>query len=247
MYRPLSSDVKSSKCYCCCKPSKSDLNELDMALNELGMLSCVTPSRSEYLQEMKHRNNQCTSYSLMENTNLSSGSRGYKIIQIDTKFVTGVSSDNPSYLPRRKHSSPNLNGKNLNVSGAGCSEAISSNWRFNYRNQAGSFEEEARQSRLSRIKLARQRRFRKPYNVPGRLYHSMQESDIPKDEVSPRHISKSNSNSPNKLLSGPLVRSKSLDNLDLTRLKLTEFCQESVDDRQDIDQVSLDLTNLQVS
>ncbi|ESO85985.1 hypothetical protein LOTGIDRAFT_235581 [Lottia gigantea] len=230
----------SRSCYCC-RPFASELNELDMALNELGMLSCVTNSREEYVQELKHSHSQ--SYLTDKNESCVLKQNGLKIIQIDTDFVTGVTMDKP----RRKYSlQPAVTNGHLSYNDF---EPVSSHWRNSYRNQLNSFEEEARNSRLMRIRNSRLRRFRKPYNVPGRLYHSMQEPDIPLDfdNSSPKHISKSNSNSPNKITTGTLTRSKSLDNLDLARLKLTELCPDSVEDKQSIDQVSFDFNNLQVS
>ncbi|XP_071109595.1 uncharacterized protein [Haliotis cracherodii] len=224
-----------NSCYCCCQTS-SNMMDIDSALNELGMLSSVTESRRQFLRERSRTKSEGSVHVSRSSPNLANG---FQILQIDTNYVTGFSAVSPV---ASSPASGSLIQRQENQ------ERI----RFNsgYRDVEDSLEVEARNNRLSRIKLARARRFRKPYNVPGRLYHSMQESDFSLEEGSESRHSKSNATSPTKPNAGTcLTRSRSLDNLESARLKLAELFESepSPEEKQALEQVSREMENLQVN
>ena len=122
-------------------------------------------------------------------------------------------------------------------------------------------------SRMSRFRLDRTRRLRQPYSIPFRMCQSMSEdstsslNDFLSDTGS--KVSKSTTASPIKPDMeagaaggttsgiGSLVRSHSIDNLELARLRLTDvFNAKSTDSiapqSADVEQVSTDLKNLQM-
>ena len=126
-------------------------------------------------------------------------------------------------------------------------------------------EEKSRQRRLARVRLVRSRRLRQPYSVPFRMCQSMNEdstatlNDFLRD-VGSLQVSKSTTASPVKQdletgtcgVSGvgALVRSRSIDNLELAKLRLTDVLDDkqssSTQEAVELEQVASDLKNLQV-
>ena len=236
--------INQSGCYCCRKPSTK--MDIDMALDELGMLSTITESRKQYLHE---RSRTRSEGSLVVKNKLNSATIGnsnaYHIVQIDRNFVTGfsdsmkvsdtklkseleldpplpvVNSDDVFVDPRRSSTSP---PEEVEV-------RIES--RRKYRCETVS-------SRNRRI-LARKRSLQ-PYEVPWRLTQSFQESDLLscRQEISE---SKSNSSSPVKSFSeDSLPRSRSLDNLDFSSFFISDSGEKS-----DMEAVSRCMKNLNMS
>ncbi|KAL3889916.1 hypothetical protein ACJMK2_002234 [Sinanodonta woodiana] len=229
-------------CYCCSRHSNK--MDIDSALNELGMLSTITESRKQYLQE---RNRTRSESSLTSKEKLAPLSPNrYQIIHIDKKYVTGISDfvnsnaqcstgpQNSFDIGRSLESSPPV------------ADFVSS-----YSKLPNLLESEIQRKLMSKIRHAKSRRFRKPYAVPWRLYHSFQESDLHKLRVSDTDtkLSKSNSTSPVKPMSDiSLPRSRSFDNLnlDLVKLKLTDMFDKN-SDKLEIDKMSQDMNHLHVS
>ncbi|XP_025091023.1 uncharacterized protein LOC112562169 isoform X2 [Pomacea canaliculata] len=119
------------------------------------------------------------------------------------------------------------------------------------------------QRRAARLRLERSRRLRRPYLIPFRMCQSMQDegatslADFWLTPSSPSaSTSKSNTTSPIKQdvegnMSGTnkLVRSHSIDNLELAKLKLSDTFNgqlELAKERQAVEQVATGLQNLQM-
>lgn len=126
-------------------------------------------------------------------------------------------------------------------------------------------EERSHQRRMARVRLDRSRRLRRPYLIPNRMCHSMMEnfsgslSDVylgPFQQILP--ASKSTNTSPTKqgsemnLVSPPpngtLIRSRSIDNLELAKLRLNDILDNKVElgDHQAMELVASGLRNLQM-
>lgn len=233
-------------CYCCPSslPATTHM-DVDAALNELGMLSAVTDSRKQYLDERKRSKSETKLSQYDTNVVIC---KKYRVLQIDPSYVTGFNTESGL-----KDDMTFKSGKSTECSSSTLSHnGLSSN--FQYRIQSDRLEVDARERRLSRIRMSRLRRFRKPYEVPWRLYHSFQESELSRDSSSPSPQSKSNSSSPVKFSDAPLVRSKSLDNLDFIKLRLSELFEKDtpsastmIAEKQEIETVSKELKKLQVT
>lgn len=219
--------------------------DIDTALNELGMLSSVTESRKQYLQE---KNRTHSEPSLKDASSMQRKSKVFQVIRIDPTYVRGFSFNSSPIYDNSGRSDETLGSE--------------SNFDFgsNYRNSENDFEKEARLKRLSRFRLGRMRRYRKPYEVPWRLYNSCHEMDMSFEGLSicnspSRQQSKSNSTTPVKSNAKPngttlLPRSRSLNNLDLAKLKLTDiFDSPSTSSvvKQDIENVSREMKNMHMT
>ncbi|KAK3589219.1 hypothetical protein CHS0354_020080 [Potamilus streckersoni] len=228
------------ECYCCSRPSNK--MDIDSALNELGMLSTITESRKQYLQE---RNRTRSESSLTSKEKLAPLSPNrYQIIHIDKKYVTGISDFGNSNT--RYSTSPQ---KSFDVSRNSESNPPVADYGSCYSNVPNLPESESQRKLMSKIRHGKARRFRKPYAVPWRLYHSFQESDLHKLSETDCMQSKSNSTSPVKPMSDiSLPRSRSFDNLnlDLVKLKLTDIFDKN-SDKLEIDKMSQDMNHLHVS
>ena len=235
--------INQSGCYCCRQTAAK--MDIDMALDELGMLSTITESRKQYLHE---RSRTRSEGSLTAKNKLNSatqgGSNAYQIVHIDRNFVTGfsdsmkvsdtklkpdvntpldsvINTDEVFVDPRKNNVSPPEEVESRVES------------RRKYRCENVS-------SRNRRI-LARKRSLQ-PYEVPWRLTQSFQESDLMSrgQEITE---SKSNSSSPVKSYSEEtLPRSRSLDNLDFSSFFISE-----TGERADIEAVSRCMKNLNMS
>lgn len=262
---------QESSCYCCARPSSAKEMDLDAALHELDMLSTPTESRRQFLAERNRSKSESGSSAVSRKVGVESSessANGYQIIQINPTFVTGFMSE--VEMPCKERVTPNSSSpKGASSYRGACSSGYTPcALGGSYRQDPDSLESEVRMHRLARIKLGRQRRFRKPYEVPWRLHHSLPLPEIqppisPRDHrppdpgelkieapSSPKTVnpSKSNNSSPVKISSLVIHRSKSLDDLDLAKLKITEFSQDQnfVSQRQEIDQMSQDLKDLQM-
>lgn len=234
--------INQSGCYCCRKTASR--MDIDMALDELGMLSTITESRKQYLHE---RSRTRSEGSLAVKNKVNSGSLGgssaYQIVQIDRNFVTGFSDSLKVSDTKIKSEVPALNTlinkdevfvdprKNDVSPPEEVEPRVESRRKYRCENI---------HSRNRRI-LARKRSLQ-PYEVPWRLTQSFQESDLLSrgQEISE---SKSNSSSPVKSFSEEtLPRSRSLNNLDFSSFFISESGEKS-----DMEAVSRCMKNLNMS
>lgn len=237
-----------SGCYCC-GVSPSVKMDIDAALDELGMLSTVTESRKQYVQERlrtrsesallkKHKVNAKT-HSLP----VSSASSSYQIVHLDTNYITGISdSPNPAELKLDKRHLSQLPNDEVFV-----------DYSKDFRTEPENIDTVVDDRRKMKLKFKREdisarnrrilarKRARQPYEVPWRLTQSFQESILSRqDDVIE---SKSNSSSPVKPVNPEsLTRSRSLDNIDFSAFFITEN-----QDKQDVDKVASGLKNLKFS
>ena len=159
----------SNSCYCCLRPSTPAVGmDIDAALMELGMLSSVTDSRQQYLAErsrprVRQVSEPSTSTSLEPDaasltsacmTPTNSPNKGtYQIVQLNPQFVTSLSSGINAIEMTRSASKDSID--------------------FGTRYSQESLDRESKSNRLSRNKVSRLRRFRKPYEVPWLQRHSI--------------------------------------------------------------------------
>ncbi|KAH9512634.1 hypothetical protein Btru_038997 [Bulinus truncatus] len=172
-------NVDFSQCMDDCSTAanmNSDSMDLDSALDELGMLSTVTNSRKQFLVEtrgltsFRKREQRLRSKSESSpNLTILGKPNGFRIIQLDTNYVTGVSDLTPAL------------DQGTNIGLDYTIPLKSQQMRLEYRNP-DVLEESVRRRRsiprMSRLRKDRYRRSRCPYKIPNRLYHSMQESDF---------------------------------------------------------------------
>ncbi|XP_041361516.1 uncharacterized protein LOC121377542 [Gigantopelta aegis] len=270
MNRPVASGT-TSVCYCCCSETQanapSNSMDVDAALHELGMLSTVTDSRHQFLKERNRTVSENSAVSLKPQN-------GYHIVQIDKHYVTGVSVKRSVTV----HKSPSESALHNDTANVGvidglfthtpapdsppflsrfpehgnCTGNESRGKQLLYKaKQVSPLELQASANRLARVKLSRAYRHQRPYSLSGRLYHSMHEGDFHVDEQSDRNQSKSNVSSPVKGVDDTqlLPRSRSLDNLDMAKLKLTDLFDSEINgsESQSMEDVSRDLEKLQVN
>ncbi|CAH1773166.1 unnamed protein product [Owenia fusiformis] len=248
---------------------------LDSALNELGMLSSVTESRKQYLSERNRNHNrskseQGTSSSQLPDTgdnamsstgseSSNSLSKGYQIVKINPQYVTSLNSGN----------------RPMKIEQIGSKKDPGHSICHGRKFMPDSLESEARGSRLTRVKFSRIKRFKKPYDVPWRFsfdYANLTSPDMGEGlnsssptstnarespslssiHASPTKFavrSTSNSNTPEKKQNGrdrgSLVRSRSLDDLDLSKLNLMDK-QYNVQESKEIEKMSQNFLNLHV-
>ncbi|KAH3709556.1 uncharacterized protein LOC127858601 [Dreissena polymorpha] len=242
-----------SQCYCCERVTPS-LMDIDAALNELGMLSSVTDSRRQYLQERGRTRSESailTKHSSRPKAHslpVSSSMSNYHILHIDTKYVTGFSDT------QTRVNSSNEAGSSHEPDQRNDEVFVDHSKEYrNPREDIDSSIENNRRTRMMRMKhrqtdfSARSRRMlarkraQQPYEVPWRLTQSFQEGLLLKPN-DPQE-SKSNSSSPVKPINPEsLPRSRSLDNLDFSSF----FISGSLE-RPDIDNVASGIKNLNVS
>lgn len=304
-------------CYCCPKPSPSDVNQsamdLDSALSELGMLSTVTDSRKQYLREQELRFRQSSLCPRNRNhsepsitgagTPANSPTKGmYRIIHLNSQFVTSLSTGLATFTqPSTSASSSSLSSSPSLPTSSLLRKPIMKNSTacecldFGEKYRQEELEQDSRAHRLSRLKLSRMKRFRKPYELPWRqslekTYGTVTSTYCPMTMSSPYtsvnstyshmscslsqsqyssvgtsffemvpdkshadpKISSSNCSTPEKTQHGNsqqacVTRSKSLDDLDVTKLQLAE-CenQNFIVQRKEIDTVSQHLQDLHV-
>ena len=243
--------------------------DVDAALYELGMLSTVTDSRHQYLRERNR--------TISENSAISPKPRtctnGYHIVQIDKHYVAGLSLNQLTTVHKSPsestlHNDSIIDGlfsqRSLSNSPPFLSQlpeqgsstgvvVVDSRAKQLKAKQSSPLELQSSANRLARVKLSRAYRHRRPYSLSGRLYHSMHESDFHSEELSDRNQSKSNVSSPVKggdEATQLLPRSRSLDNLDMAKLKLTDLLDSgeiSSSESQSMEDVSRDLEKLNVN
>ncbi|KAL8591496.1 hypothetical protein ACOMHN_000511 [Nucella lapillus] len=202
----------------------------------------------------------------------------YHMVQRNSAFVSDISATRP---PLQHPSSQLPAHWVLPDSGVGSyseqssSKSSSPSSMGSYRD-SDVLEERSRQRRLSRLRLDRCRRLRQPYSIPFRMCQSMSEestaslNDFLTDSGSSNRVSKSTTVSPIKAelsssdvsrvaaaaVAGAssvctLVRSRSIDNLELAKLRLSDNSEARQTDGgcfplvgQDVEQVASDLKNL---
>ncbi|XP_005095992.1 uncharacterized protein LOC101855482 [Aplysia californica] len=165
-----------------CSSEGGDM-DLDSALDELGMLSTITNSRKQYLLEtrsqasIKKREQRLRTKS-ESSPNLSNLGRpnGYCILQVDTTYVTGMSSTpSPAGLVSSVHNSTDGMPIKSHPFRADC-------WRDpEVLENSAAARRRRSVPRMSRMRKDRYRRSRCPYKIPNRLCSSMQESDFGPD------------------------------------------------------------------
>lgn len=223
--------------------------DIDAALDELGMLSSVTESRRQYLQERMRTRSESALITKKQVHGKSrslptSSSSGYHIVHFDTKYITGFSDTTETgdkQCSSPKHHTLSLDNEAL-VDQSNKFSSDSENLESlaeQKRTLAVKYKRENVSARNRRI-LAR-KRAKQPYEVPWRLTQSFQESLLLRDDDIPE--SKSTSSSPVKPVNPEsLTRSRSLDNIDFSKF----FISDS-QGRQEVDRVVSELKNLNVS
>lgn len=281
-----------SGCYCCRRPQHK--MDVDAALNELGMLSTVTDSRRQYLQERARRSRnrtqseQGTSYTsghlrLAETT--GSPSKAFQIVTLNPQYVTSLSSASETHCNSDIYSKTSnesyastvdgsFNLKTLPMKDPELIKTMSS-LHLGTKYKDDNLEFESRRSRLTRVKLERVRRFKRPYDIPWKYAMEtryaigvQQQEDIvncnyysPEQLENTVHLANtaptsnlkrcsSNSNTPEKLKQEELTslnRSRSMDDLDPLKFKSAEAENHNyVLQKREIDRMSQHLKNLQV-
>ena len=279
-------------CYCCPKPSTSNANQsamdLDSALNELGMLSSVTDSHKQYEREKERQFARtilgARSRNLSEpsftgaGTPSNSPTKGvYQVVQFNSQFITSLSSGLQACT---RPSISNASPSNLQKPAA-LNSSVCERLDFGERYRQEELEQDAKANRLSRLKMSRVKRFRKPYELPWRQALEKSCNSSPSNSpnqhpeqystpvacvatpflgVTPEKnrpadkISTSNSSTPEKSCynsakqPASVIRSKSLDDLDLSKLRLAESeNQNFVLERKEIDNVSQHLRDMHVA
>ena len=189
---------------------------------------------------------------------------GYHMVQRNAAFVSDISATRPRSPLEHSISLPARWDSGVS-SYSDQSSSESSPASMGYYRDSDLLEDKCRQRRLARVRLVRSRRLRQPYSVPFRMCQSMNEdststlSDFLTDGRS-SPVSKSTTASPVKqdletgtgavLGVGTLVRSRSIDNLELAKLRLTDILDakpsSSTQEAVELEQVASDLKNLQV-
>lgn len=254
-------------CDFCAKLPETDGMDLDSALHELGMLSSITDSRKQFLQERKKSTSE-PSTSLPFNEPMprpfnepvmipfnepipNFQGRGFHILQVDPNYVTGFSADLPVTMTTSKSDS----SFDVNVSSKiPCSDETTP---VLDPKKKGCFcqndscclsdctpKPHRKMMRHSLLRKGRYKRYLKPYEVPWRLHNS-----LPEAEMHSQEHSRSNGSSPVKAPNGgPLTRSRSLNNLEAARARLADIFEEphfsNSADRQEIEKVSQRIENL---
>lgn len=227
--------------------------EIDAALNELGMLSTVPECRKQYLRD----HNRTKSESSTANPpHRSRSQEPFKILHIEPAYITGFSVERTVTPNSKIYGSSSLfralktSEKNLDLG--------------KYRTNVGDVESEAKNRRTTKSRLSRSQRFKKPYEVPWRLYHSFSGvSNVNIEQTMAENCqSKSNTSSPAKPSNEcrTLTRSRSLENLDISQLRISDLnlskffdndssnreSAEIIPRQSEIENVSQNLQNLQV-
>lgn len=190
---------------------------------------------------------------------------GYQLVQKNSAYVSDIVTSSPVPGPGLETPAFPSNWNSLDSGRGSCSESSPSELSPSvaaYRDN-DMLEERSRHRRTARVRWDRSRRLRQPYLIPLRMCQSMQEESLTSfcdllSEPGFNQGSKSTSASPVKQESQPgvgaatcgggLVRSRSIDNLELARLRLTSALEARSDqaDLQAVDQVAAGLKNLQM-
>lgn len=242
-------------------------SDLDSALNELGMLSGVTESRRQYLRESARRAaltrqrqrylSEPQQHSTATPSNSPVKPRGYKVVRLNEAFVTSLGSCSKP---------PSLS-----------SAAAPSFSEEKITNDQKSVVNQALQKGPGKQKLSRLKKFRKPYEVPWRhsietCYGLRDKFTFAQNGVSSRASSSSdsvtsqadflrpderargssNQSTPEKASrrrrqNVTVTRSRSLDDLDLSKLRLAEKERDYAKEKRDIESVSANLKNLNLA
>lgn len=215
-----------------------DLVHLNTALHELGMLSAITESRKQYLQE-KAATNRRLAMSRLKETNPVCLKKGFCVLHMNSNYVTDLSSVWKCGLRTGAVQTVRLPG---DVVRSPPSDAV-------VPGKDGECCHERGRSRSSRYRL----HFQKPYEVPwmNRLVrqewpsHLVSQGDLASKDASTLG-NRSNPGSPEKSSgdsSSGLVRSRSLDDIEAMNPAVSSLtCQKS-----EIETVSQRMESLHVN
>ena len=280
-------------CYCCVKAttqtSTMSSMDIDAALNELGMLSTVTESRRQFLHERsamhgvtpttpvrRQRDRQISEPSTVSATPSNSPQRGtYQILHINPQYVTSVTTIPGSLCypdGEDQGSGGCLDNNRLNIATEPMMSFPVPSFGAKYSQDV--LERDSHTSRLSRVKLARLKRFRRPYEVPWRQTPELcvqgyvnpgaqQDTHLAATVAlattpdrltrggSDHKLSNSNASTPEKPSAQrklSMQRSRSLDELDFAKIQLAEAENHNIVlQKREIDNMSRHLRNLQVT
>lgn len=194
-------------------------------------------------------------------SNSPSKGGGYQILQLNMNYVTELSTCTP-----KKDADPSALSMDLPTTSQGSDKTwfdLSQDY-----SKSDSFSKESKTGRLAKSKMSsRLRRFRKPYDIPWRhsiesyysdhsasppLSSTFSASELSLPEKAQKRVTyPSNSSTPEKTHpaahGASVPRSKSLDDLDLAKLKLAEAeSNSSVLEKHEIDRVSQHFNDLHV-
>ncbi|XP_054708085.1 uncharacterized protein LOC129217766 [Uloborus diversus] len=215
--------------------------ELDAALHELGMLSTITDSRLDYLRNKVKKRNR--------------SSKSLCVVQMNSDFVTEFSLSKSSAVPNGESESEEENNgtstpEDIRIQ-CPVLEMLPPTWKLDFNTRR-------------KIKRAMTRHYKfKPYDFPWRSKLEDSLRNIPaataaSEGASPPTVSrqdsgnKSNPSSPVKSqksltnLGCSIFRSRSLDDLDISKLDLKDDCCLEAS-RVEIDTVSQRIGKLHVS
>ncbi|XP_076456462.1 uncharacterized protein LOC143290822 [Babylonia areolata] len=174
----------------------------------------------------------------------------YHMVQRNSAFVSDISA---ARLPLQ-HPPQQLPAHWVLPDSGVCSYSEQSSSKSSSPSSMGSYrdsdvlEERSRQRRMSRFRLDRCRRLRQPYSIPFRMCQSMSEESTASlnDFLTDAESEVSKSTAPSV---GALVRSRSIDNLELAKLRLTDSSDARQTDSsllsgQEVEQVATELNNL---
>lgn len=258
-------EVQRSQCYCC-GTSLSQGLDLDAALNELGMLSTTTEGHRDFQRERHQRQRYISeppglSTSICPTPATSPARPSYQVVQLNTQYVTDVSTGSP---PKLNNLHP-IDIKSLSKMQLKDGPSAACRLEFGDKYSKENLETEAQKGRLARLKLARLKRFQRPYDLPWK--HNMEQhyherahtlhvpitnllSTPEKSRLADKECN-SNSTTPEKPATSSLCsvpRSKSLDELDFAKLHLAEAENKTfIQERKDIETVSQHLKDLHVN
>ena len=224
--------------------------DIDSALNELGMLSTVTNSRRQFLSEQK----RVSSDPGRKDQAVSPGPSRFQVLQLDPKYVTGFSVESKPQQVWIPINPPEDSGRTSACVPVLPSDVRQENSDFGMKYREMTSSEEVSQNRrklvrMSRMRAGRYKRYQKPYEVPWRLNQSFPETDLRVVEKNEFSQPKSNTSSPVKpSIVTRLTRSRSLGNLDFTKLHITDFRDKvGTEEREEMEKVSVHLQNLHVN
>ncbi|XP_074656926.1 uncharacterized protein LOC141910110 [Tubulanus polymorphus] len=276
---------RRNNCYCCASPPAGGV-DLDNALHELGMLSTVTESRRQYLRERADRAraksesdkeirmNSTTATGLSAALPHSPGvsydvDAGVQIVQMDPKYVIGVSTD--VRFPSSPVPPPGSNrelGRLSFIADCGFTPVVPDPKAQEYSRSDVVVEMDdsskpmqvmspphlrvtvtprrrcQRAARSSRAKRSSWTK-KKPYELPrGRLSRSVEEQTTLNGGAAASSVAQVVSPAVSKPggLTALFHRSKSMDDLDVAKLQLTDR-----QERQEIETMSDHLRDLNVN
>ncbi len=272
-------------------PARALPADLDSALGELGMLSTVTESRKQYLKELersqglrvlpRERNLSESAVSCITTPPNSPSQGSYHILQLNTHYVTSLSTGAQNRSPAALQDIP-VESMSSSPHVVACEPRndVRKELSFGEQYENDDLEKDVRASRISRLKMARIRRFHKPYRLPRRHTLTLPPTVVVTPTSQPQYCLPTSAFSNLSLSSSPdtmdvnrqpglssnistpekaqstanmqdssttVVRSRSLDDLDLSKLQLAETENHNIlKQRKEIDHVAQTFQDLNV-